>query len=239
VLLQIDGLHVYYDAIHALQGVSIDVVEGEIVTLVGANGAGKSTILRTISGLVPARSGSILFDGRDVVREKSHAIVALGISHVPEGRRVFSQLTVRENLVLGAYTRSSRQEIAETTERVLQRFPRLKERLKQTAGTLSGGEQQMLAIGRGLMSRPRLLLLDEPSMGLSPILVEEIYDIIEEINATGTTLLIVEQNAQMALSVARRGYVLETGRVVLAGSAQELMDDPAVQEAYLGETAGE
>ena len=235
MLLQIKELNVFYDAIHALQGVSLEVNEGEVVTLIGANGAGKSTTLRTISGLVPARSGSITFEGQEILQSKAHDIVALGISHVPEGRRVFSQMTVHENLLLGAFTRSDRREVERSLEQIYTRLPRLEERRNQLAGTLSGGEQQMLAIGRGLVSRPRLLLLDEPSMGLAPILVEEIYDIVKEINAEGTTILLVEQNAQMALSVAHRGYVLETGRIVLMGSSQDLLDDPAVQEAYLGE----
>ncbi len=234
MLLQIDRLDVFYDSIHALQGISLNVREGEIVTLIGANGAGKSTTLRTISGLVPAQSGGILFEGREILQEKPHNIVALGISHVPEGRRVFGQMTIQENLILGAYACSDKCEVQQRLERVYHRFPRLKERHRQLAGTLSGGEQQMLAIGRGLMSRPRLLLLDEPSMGLAPILVEEIYDIIEDINTGGTTILLVEQNAQMALSVAQRGYVLETGRIVLSGSSQGLTDNRAVQEAYLG-----
>jgi len=234
MLLQIDRLDVFYDSIHALQGISLNVREGEIVTLIGANGAGKSTTLRTISGLVPAQSGGILFEGREILQEKPHNIVALGISHVPEGRRVFGQMTIQENLILGAYACSDKCEVQQRLERIYHRFPRLKERHRQLAGTLSGGEQQMLAIGRGLMSRPRLLLLDEPSMGLAPILVEEIYDIIEDINTGGTTILLVEQNAQMALSVAQRGYVLETGRIVLSGSSQGLTDNRAVQEAYLG-----
>ena len=235
MLLQIKELSVFYDAIHALQGISLEVEEGEVVTLIGANGAGKSTTLRTISGLVPARSGSVGFGGEEILQQKPHRIVSLGISHVPEGRHVFSQMTVHENLRLGAFTRSDKREVECSLEGVYTRFPRLKERRNQLAGTLSGGEQQMLAIGRGLVSRPRLLLLDEPSMGLAPILVEEIYDIVQEINADGTTILLVEQNAQMALSVAHRGYVMETGRIVLTGSSQDLMDNPAVQEAYLGE----
>lgn len=237
MLLRIDELHVFYDSIHALQGISLVIDEGEVIALIGANGAGKSTTLRTISGLVPARSGSIILDGREILHEKPHIVVALGISHVPEGRRVFSQMTVRENLILGAYTQSGRSAVERSLEEVYSRFPRLKERCSQVAGTLSGGEQQMLAIGRGLVSHPRLLLLDEPSMGLAPILVEEIYDIIAEISGAGTTILLVEQNARMALSVAQRGYVLETGRIVLTGSARELMNSQAVQEAYLGEVA--
>ncbi|MBF0528779.1 MAG: ABC transporter ATP-binding protein [Deltaproteobacteria bacterium] len=236
MLLEIKNLEVYYDAIHALQNLSLEVDRGEVVTLIGANGAGKTTTLRTISGLVRAKGGGILFDGHDLLAEKPHNVVGLGISHVPEGRRVFSQLSVRENLVLGAYTRRKKHEIEENLHLVLNRFPRLRERLKQAAGTLSGGEQQMLAIGRGLMSRPRLLLLDEPSMGLAPIIVEQVYEVIREISIAGITILLVEQNAQMALSVAHRGYVLQSGRLVLSGSADELLADPAVQEAYLGET---
>lgn len=234
MLLQVDQLQVYYGAIHALHGISLCVDEGEIVTLIGANGAGKSTLLKAISGLVRPRSGNVLFNGRDITMEEPHNIVSLGVSHVLEGRRVFSELTVRENLILGAYTRSDKREIEKSMELVFAYFPRLKERLKQRAGTLSGGEQQMLAIGRGLMTQPRLLLLDEPSMGLAPILVEGIYEIIKSINAAGTTILLVEQNARIALSIAQRGYVLETGRVSLAGASQDLMHNPRVQTAYLG-----
>jgi branched-chain amino acid transport system ATP-binding protein len=204
------------------------------VTLIGANGAGKSTILRTISGLLRPVRGDILFRGKSLVTVAAERIVRLGISQVPEGRQIFSKLTVRENLEMGAYTRSDKREIAESMERVFQSFPRLKERLSQAGGTLSGGEQQMLAMGRGLMSRPTLLLLDEPSMGLAPILVEEIFNIIQTINSQGTSILLVEQNAAMALSVANRGYVLETGRIVLEGDARNLLENPQVQEAYLG-----
>ena len=234
MLLQVENLNVYYGAIHALQGVSFHLEPGEIVSLIGANGAGKSTILKTICGLLRPREGRVLYRDQDITRQPAHQIVKLGISQVPEGRRIFAPLTVRENLEMGAYTRSSPGEIAESMERVFQSFPRLKERLGQLGGTLSGGEQQMLAMGRGLMSRPEVLLLDEPSMGLAPILVEEIFRIIEEINQQGTTILLVEQNAHMALQVASRGYVLETGRIVLEGTAAELRDNAQVRAAYLG-----
>ena len=234
MLLNVKELHVYYGAIHALQGISFSVNEGEIVTLIGANGAGKSTTLRTISGLLRARHGSILYKGQDISRTPAERIVRLGISQVPEGRKIFAPLTVRENLEMGAYTRSDPQEIQSSMERMFKSFPRLKERINQLGGTLSGGEQQMLATARGLMSRPTLLLLDEPSMGLSPILVEEIFRIIQEINSQGTSILLVEQNAQMALSIANRAYVLETGRIVLQGKAREIADNPQVKAAYLG-----
>lgn len=234
MLLAVKNLDVFYGAIHALADVSLDVDEGEIVTLIGANGAGKSTCLRTISGLVRARAGEIVFDGKPIGRLASHRVAGLGIAHVPEGRKPFSNLNVAENLRLGAYQSSNRLEIASSLERVFQSFPRLRERLRQPAGTLSGGELQMLAMGRGLMSRPRLLMLDEPSMGLSPILVSEVFSIIREINRAGTTILLVEQNAHMALSVARRAYVLETGRIVLSGPAAELARDERVRAAYLG-----
>jgi len=235
MLLQVENLHVAYGAIRALQGVSFHIDEGEIVTLIGANGAGKSTTLRTTSGLLRPVRGAVLFRGRSIIRTPAERIVRLGISQVPEGRQIFARLTVRENLEMGAYTRTDKHEIAESMERVFASFPRLKERLNQPGGTLSGGEQQMLAMGRGLMSRPNLLLLDEPSMGLAPILVEEIFNIIKNINAQGTSILLVEQNAAMAFSVANRGYVLETGKIVLAGSTQELLANPQVQAAYLGE----
>lgn len=234
MLLDIENLHVFYGAIEALQGVSFHVDEGEIVTLIGANGAGKSTILNTISGLLRPREGSISFRGKDITHVPPSIIVRLGISQVPEGRKIFAPLTVKENLEMGAYTRSDKAEIAQSMEQVFASFPRLKERLQQLGGTLSGGEQQMLATGRGLMSRPTLLLMDEPSMGLAPILVEEIFRIIQEINEQGTSILLVEQNANMALSVANRGYVLETGRVVLEGAARELRENPDVKAAYLG-----
>jgi len=233
-VLQVENLNVYYGAIHALQGITFNVDEGEIVTLIGANGAGKSTTLRTISGLLRSRTGSISFKGQDISTVAAEKIVQMGISHVPEGRKIFAPLSVRENLMMGAYTRNDQTEIAQTLERVYRSFPRLKERATQYGGTLSGGEQQMLATGRGLMSQPTLLLLDEPSMGLSPILVEEIFRIIVEINKQGTSILLVEQNAQMALSIASRAYVLETGRIVLSGSAKEIADNSQVKAAYLG-----
>ncbi|MFP4393822.1 MAG: ABC transporter ATP-binding protein [Anaerolineales bacterium] len=234
MLLEVNDLHVYYGAIHALQGISFHVEKGEIVTLIGANGAGKSTTLNAISGIVRARAGSIKFKEEEITKTPAHDIVKLGVVHVPEGRQIFAPLTVRENLDMGAFTRSDAKGIKKSLERVYRSFPRLKERLNQLGGTLSGGEQQMLAMGRGLMSEPELLLLDEPSMGLAPLLVDEIFAIIEEINAHGTSILLVEQNAQMALSIADRAYVLETGRLVLEGPAQELAANPRVQEAYLG-----
>ena len=234
MLLEVEDLHVYYGAIHALQGISFKVNEGEIVTLIGANGAGKSTTLRTISGLLRPRHGDIRFKDKDITITPAQDIVQLGISHVPEGRKIFAPLTVKENLLMGAYTRKDPNEIEGSLQRVFTSFPRLKERINQLGGTLSGGEQQMLATGRGMMSRPDLLLLDEPSMGLSPILVEEIFRIIQEINSQGTSILLVEQNAQMALSIAHRAYVLETGRIVLEGSAQEVSENPQVKSAYLG-----
>jgi len=235
MLLEVQDLQVAYGAINALKGISFSVEQGEIVTLIGANGAGKSTTLKTISGLVRPRSGRILFKSVDITKASPHKIVEMGISHVPEGRRPFSNLTVRENLLLGAYTQRDRKEVAQAMERVFVRFPRLRERINQLAGTLSGGEQQMLAMGRALMSRPQLLLLDEPSMGLSPILVQQIFDIIKEINSSGTSILLVEQNAFMALSIAHRAYVLETGSIVLSGSARDLQNDPKVRAAYLGD----
>ena len=234
MLLDVNDLNVYYDAIHALQGVSFNIEQGEIVTLIGANGAGKSTTLRTISGLLRSRTGSITYKNQDITLTPPEQIVKYGISHVPEGRKIFAPLTVRENLEMGAYTRNDPAEIRTSMEKVFKSFPRLKERINQLGGTLSGGEQQMLATGRGLMSRPALLLLDEPSMGLSPILVEEIFRIIEEINKEGTSILLVEQNASMALSIANRAYVLETGRIVLSGPANEVANNPQVKAAYLG-----
>ncbi len=234
MLLDIQDLKVSYGAIRALQGISFHVDEGEIVTLIGANGAGKSTTLNTISGLIPAQTGAIRFREQDITRMPAETIVRQGVIQVPEGRKIFAILTVRENLEMGSYTRSSRGEIAANMDRVFRSFPRLKERLGQMGGTLSGGEQQMLAIARGMMAQPTLLLLDEPSMGLSPLLVEEIFGIIQEINATGTSILLVEQNAQMALSLADRGYVLETGTVVMEGSGQDLLQNPQVAAAYLG-----
>lgn len=233
-MLRIDHINVYYGAIHAIKEVSLEVNEGRIVTLIGANGAGKSTILRTISGLLKPKSGSVSFEGQNIGGMPAQNIVKLGISQVPEGRRVFADMTVLENLELGAYIRSDKKGIQEDLEMVFQRFPRLKERITQLSGTLSGGEQQMLAMGRALMSRPRLLLLDEPSMGLAPLLVKEIFSIIKDINATGTTVLLVEQNANMALSIAHDAYVLETGRITLSGSAKELAASEDVRKAYLG-----
>jgi branched-chain amino acid transport system ATP-binding protein len=235
MLLNVEDLHVAYGAIRALQGVSFHIDEGEIVTLIGANGAGKSTTLRTISGLLRPIQGDVVFSGRSITKVPAERIVKLGISQVPEGRQIFSSLTVLENLEMGAFTRNDKGEIQASMDRVFTSFPRLKERLKQYGGTLSGGEQQMLAMGRGLMSQPKLLLLDEPSMGLAPILVEEIFEIIKRINAQGTSILLVEQNAAMALSIANRGYVLETGRIVLEGKADVLLSDPQVRGAYLGE----
>jgi len=234
MLLDVQGLDVYYGAVHALKGLTLHAESGEIVTLIGANGAGKSTLLRTISGLVPARAGTLRFDGRDLTRVPAHEIVGLGISQAPEGRMVFANLTVEDNLELGAYRRKDRPGIRADRDQVFQLFPRLLERRRQAAGTLSGGEQQMLAIGRALMSRPRLLLLDEPSLGLAPLLVREIFKTIREINQRGVTVLLVEQNAHMALSVAGRGYVLETGRVRFHDDARRLLENDDVKKAYLG-----
>ena len=233
-LLKVDNLHVYYGSIHAIKGVSFEVNEGEIVTLIGANGAGKSTTLNTVAGLLKPRSGSILLHDQSIAGVPADKIVSKGMALCPEGRRVFLQMTVKENLEMGGFTRPAN-EIADSVENVYQRFPRLKERYKQVAGTLSGGEQQMLAMGRALMSKPKLLMLDEPSMGLAPILVEQIFDIIKELHEAGTTILLVEQNAQMALSVADRAYVLETGTIVKEGPALELLNDDAVKNAYLGD----
>ena len=235
MLLEVTDLQVSYGAIAALRGISFGLDKGEIVSLIGANGAGKSTTLKTISGLLRPRSGKVTLQGQDITRVAPHKIVSLGISHCPEGRKPFSNLTVRENLLMGAYTQKSGKEIALSLDRVFDRFPRLRERFGQLAGTLSGGEQQMLAMGRALMSKPTVLLLDEPSMGLSPILVQQIFDIIREINEAGTTILLVEQNAYMALAIANRAYVLETGIIVLSGSAEKLRDDPKVRAAYLGD----
>ena len=232
-LLKVDDIHVYYGAIHAIKGISFEVNEGEIVTLIGANGAGKSTSLNTIAGLLKPRSGHITFDGKNIVGTPASKMVSLGMALCPEGRRVFQQMTVRENLEMGGYTRPA-SEIEPSLEDVFKRFPRLKEREKQVAGTLSGGEQQMLAMGRALMSKPKLLMLDEPSMGLAPILVEQIFDIIKELHASGTTILLVEQNAQMALSIADRAYVLGTGMITMSGAASEVLADDRVRAAYLG-----
>jgi branched-chain amino acid transport system ATP-binding protein len=236
-LLEVDGLVARYGRITALDGIALRVEQGEIVTLLGANGAGKTTTLRTISGLMHAAAGTIRFDGADITKVPAERIVRAGIGHAPEGRHVFPRMTVRENLALGAYTRSSKREIAEDTDRVLTVFSRLAERLDQRAATLSGGEQQMLAIGRALMARPRLLLLDEPSLGLAPLLVQTIFAVIAEINARGTSVLLVEQNARAALAVASRGYVLELGRIALAGPSTELLANDAVAAAYLGGAA--
>lgn len=233
MMLSVRDINVYYGAIHAVKDISFEVNEGEIVTLIGANGAGKTTILQTVSGLLHSKTGSVEFLGQSIGSVPAHKIVERGLAQVPEGRRVFLQMTVEENLEMGGFTRPS-SEIAPGLENVYERFPRLKERRKQVAGTLSGGEQQMLAMGRALMSSPKLLLLDEPSMGLAPLLVEQIFEIIQELNRAGTTILLVEQNAQMALSVADRGYVLETGRVLLTGPGKELLRDENVKKAYLG-----
>jgi branched-chain amino acid transport system ATP-binding protein len=234
MLLEVKDLNVYYGAIHALQGLSFHIEEGEIVSLIGANGAGKSTTLRTVSGVLRPRNGHIFFKGEEITTTPAEQIVRKGISHVPEGRKIFAPLTVRENLEMGAYTRTDPDEIQKSMDRAFISFPRLKERLNQLGGTLSGGEQQMLATARGMMSKPSLLLLDEPSMGLSPILVEEIFKIIKEINSQGTSILLVEQNALMALSISNRAYVLETGRIVLEGDAEDVKNNPQVKAAYLG-----
>lgn len=233
-MLDVKDINVYYGAIHAIKGISLYVNEGEIVTLIGANGAGKSTTLRTISGLLKPKTGTITFLGNDIAGMPAHKIVAEGISQVPEGRRIFAEMTVMENLELGAFIRDDTKTIAQDLKKVFQRFPRLEERKLQLAGTLSGGEQQMLAMGRALMSRPKLLLLDEPSMGLAPLLIREIFSIIVDINKTGTTVLLVEQNANMALSIANRAYVLETGRITLSGDAKELAASEEIRKAYLG-----
>lgn len=234
-LLEINNLEVHYGVIHALKGISFEVNEGEIIALIGANGAGKTTTLHTISGILQASSGNIIYDGKDITKVQAHKIVNLGISQVPEGRRVFAQLSVLENLKLGAFIRKDKDGIEEDLRNIYERFPRLEERKNQLAGTLSGGEQQMLAMGRALMSRPRIILMDEPSMGLSPIYVSEIFDIIKSINKDGTTVLLVEQNAKKALSIADRAYVLETGMIALSGDAKNLMNDDTVKKAYLGE----
>lgn len=234
-MLHIENLQVYYGAINAIKGISFDVEQGEIIALIGANGAGKTTILHTITGLVPAKEGSIVFNGTELTKTPAHKIVSMGMAHVPEGRRIFQQLSVYENLMLGAFTRKDKAEIEESLSNVFKRFPRLEERRTQIAGTLSGGEQQMLAMGRALMSHPSIILMDEPSMGLSPLYVSEIFDIIQSVNESGTTVLLVEQNAKKALSIANRAYVLETGNIVLSGDAKELMNNDSVKKAYLGE----
>lgn len=233
-LLEIKDLEVNYGVIKAIKGVSFDVNEGEIIALIGANGAGKTTILHTITGLIQAKKGSIVFDGKELTKTPPHKIVSMGMAHVPEGRRIFQQLSVLENLKLGAYTRKDKSEIASTLKMVYERFPRLEERKNQVAGTLSGGEQQMLAMGRALMSHPKLLMMDEPSMGLSPLLVDQVFEIIKDINNDGTTILLVEQNAGKSLAISDRAYVLETGKIVLSGTGEELMKSEDVKKAYLG-----
>lgn len=234
-MLEIKDLEVYYGMIKAIKGVSFEVNEGEVIALIGANGAGKTTILHTITGLLEAKKGSVFFDGKDITKVPAHKIVSMGMAHVPEGRRVFANLSVLQNLKMGAYTRKDKNEISETLKTVYKRFPRLEERQNQLAGTLSGGEQQMLAMGRALMSHPRILLMDEPSMGLSPIFVNEIFDIIKKVSAGGTTVLLVEQNAKKALSISDRAYVLETGNIVLDGKADDLLNNDSIKKAYLGE----
>ena len=234
-MLEVKDLQVYYGVIQALKGISFHVNQGEVIALIGANGAGKTTTLQTLTGILSPKSGSIVFEGKDLTRTPAHKIVEMGMAHVPEGRRVFADMSVYENLLLGAYTRKDKAEIAESLASVYKRFPRLEERKGQRAGTLSGGEQHMLAMGRALMSRPRIILMDEPSMGLSPIFVNEIFDIIREVSESGTTVLLVEQNAKKALSIADRAYVLETGSITMDGKAEDLLNDEAVQKAYLGE----
>lgn len=234
-MLEVRNLEVYYGMIQAIKGISLEVKQGEVVALIGANGAGKTTTLHTITGLLSPKNGSVMFEGVDITKIPAHKIVSMGMAHVPEGRRVFANLTVYQNLKMGAYTRKDSKEIGETLSMVYKRFPRLEERRNQIAGTLSGGEQQMLAMGRALMSRPKIILMDEPSMGLSPIFVNEIFDIVREISTGGTTVLLVEQNAKKALSIADRGYVLETGNIVLEGKASDLLNNDSVKKAYLGE----
>ena len=234
-MLEIKDLEVYYGMIQAIKGVSFDVNEGEVIALIGANGAGKTTILHTITGLINAQKGSVWFEGKDITKVPAHKIVSMGMAHVPEGRRVFANLTVLQNLKMGAYTRKDKTEIEQTLDSIYKRSPRLMERQNQLAGTLSGGEQQMLAMGRALMSHPKIILMDEPSMGLSPIFVNEIFDIIKSVSASGTTVLLVEQNAKKALSIADRAYVLETGKIVLSGKASDLLNNDSIKKAYLGE----
>ena len=234
-LLEVTGLEVFYGVIQAIKGISFEVSQGEVIALIGANGAGKTTTLQTITGLIPSKAGKIVYDGKDITKIPGHKLVSMGVAHVPEGRRVFAQLSVLQNLKLGAYTRNDKNELEETLKKIYARFPRLEERKNQPAGTLSGGEQQMLAMGRALMSHPKLIVMDEPSMGLSPIYVNEIFDIIQSINKDGTTVLLVEQNAKKALSIANRAYVLETGTIVLSGDADELMNNDSVTKAYLSE----
>ncbi len=234
-MLEVRDLQVYYGMIHAIKGISFDVNQGEVIALIGANGAGKTTTLHTITGLLAPKSGSVLFEGKDITKVPAHKIVSMGMAHVPEGRRVFAELSVYENLKMGAYTRKDKKEIEESLANVYKRFPRLEERKNQMAGTLSGGEQQMLAMGRALMSKPKIILMDEPSMGLSPIFVNEIFDIIRAVSESGTTVLLVEQNAKEALSISDRAYVLETGTITMSGKAKDLLEDEAVKKAYLGE----
>ena len=234
-MLEVRDLQVYYGMIHAIKGISFDVNQGEVIALIGANGAGKTTTLHTITGLLAPKSGSVLFEGKDITKVPAHKIVSMGMAHVPEGRRVFAELSVYENLKMGAYTRKDKKEIEESLANVYKRFPRLEERKIQMAGTRSGGEQQMLAMGRALMSKPKIILMDEPSMGLSPIFVNEIFDIIRAVSESGTTVLLVEQNAKKALSISDRAYVLETGTITMSGKAKDLLEDEAVKKAYLGE----
>lgn len=234
-MLEVKDLKVYYGMIQAIKGISFHVEEGEVISLIGANGAGKTTILHTVSGLLTPREGSVIFEGKDIVKVPGHKIVSMGMAHVPEGRRVFAQLSVLQNLKMGAFTRKDKREVEETLKTVFARFPRLEERQNQLAGTLSGGEQQMLAMGRALMSHPKIILMDEPSMGLSPIFVNEIFEIIKEVSKSGTTVLLVEQNAKKALSISNRAYVLETGNIVLEGNAKDLLNDASIKKAYLGE----
>ena len=234
-MLEVKNLEVYYGVIQAIKGVSFQVNQAEVIALIGANGAGKTTILHTITGLIAPKNGTVTFEGQEITKVPAYKIVSMGMAHVPEGRRVFAELSVYENLKMGAYTRKDKNEIEESLQSVYDRFPRLKERRNQLAGTLSGGEQQMLAMGRALMSKPKIILMDEPSMGLSPILVNEIFDIIKSVSESGTTVLLVEQNAKKALSIADRAYVLETGNIVLEGKAKELLEDASIKKAYLGE----
>lgn len=234
-MLEVNDLEVYYGVIQAIKGISFHVDKGEIIALIGANGAGKTTTLHTVTGLLSPKSGQVLFEEREITKVPAHKIVSMGMAHVPEGRRVFAELSVYENLKMGAYTRNDKSEIEESLKNVYKRFPRLEERKNQMAGTLSGGEQQMLAMGRALMSRPKIILMDEPSMGLSPIMVNEIFDIIRSVSESGTTVLLVEQNAKKALSIADRAYVLETGKIVLEGNAKDLLEDDSIKKAYLGE----
>lgn len=234
-MLEVKDLEVYYGVIQAIKGVSFHVEKGEVIALIGANGAGKTTILHTVTGLISPKKGSVIFEGKDITKVPAHKIVSIGMAHVPEGRRVFAELSVYENLKMGAYTRTDKAEIEDSLKNVYKRFPRLEERKNQMAGTLSGGEQQMLAMGRALMSKPGIILMDEPSMGLSPILVNEIFDIIRSVSESGTTVLLVEQNAKKALSIADRAYVLETGNITLEGNAKDLLEDDSIKKAYLGE----